>query len=104
MTKRIDSYDPNAKLPKAGTHWVWELDKPHACELIKVTEVFWNGEEWWVRTKGLMRDVAHLAHAAFLTSPESLNDLSRFWEAVTPVGGGTHGMTETRPPTPLSHA
>lgn len=94
MTKRISSYDPDALLPKVGTRWVWEIEKPHARELIEVTEVLWNGEEWWVRSKNLLTDVALMGN----TRPESLNDLSRFWEAVTPVGGGKHGLTERRSP------
>lgn len=86
----IDSYDENAPLPKVGTRWVWEIDKPHARCLIEVTEVKWNGEEWWVRTKALLPD------SFPATAGEPLNDLSRFWEAVTPVGGGMRDMTERR--------
>jgi hypothetical protein len=86
-TRRVNSYDPNAPLPGVGSIYVWELDEPHACELIKVTEVFWNGEEWWVRTVRLH------APAVFGEPPGHLNDLSRFWEAVTPV-------RETRTPRP----
>jgi hypothetical protein len=96
MTKRIDSYDPDALLPKVGTRWVWEIEKPHARELIEVTEVFWNGEEWWVRSKNLLRDSVQLGSSQNLN--ETVNDLSRFWEAVTPVGGGHHGLTERRSP------
>jgi hypothetical protein len=98
MTKRIDSYDSNAKLPKAGSRWVWEIDKPHARELIEVVETLWNGEEWWVRTCSL------LPGEFPSDTPTNLNDLSRFWEAVTPVGGGTHGLTEHRIPPPVSDA
>lgn len=96
MTKRISSYDRDALLPKVGTRWVWEIEKPHARELIEVTEVFWNGEEWWVRTRDVLRDVAIMQ--ALPGGGEHPNDLSRFWEAVTPVGGGTHGLTERRTP------
>jgi hypothetical protein len=81
MRKRVSSYNPDAPLPGIGSIYVWELDLPHACELIKVTEVFWNGEEWWVRTVRL-HDA--LANSVFSSGPH-LNDLSRFWEAVTPV-------------------
>lgn len=94
---RISSYDKTAKLPKVGTRWVWEIEKPHARELIEVTEVFWNGEEWWVRTKSLLVDVAVMGRE-MRASNEFLNDLSRFWEAATPVGGGMHGLTERREP------
>jgi hypothetical protein len=93
--RRISSYDSDALLPKLGTRWVWEIDSPHARELIEVVEVRWNGEEWWVRTKSLLTDAAHLPSLS--GSNEALNDLSRFWEAVTPVGGGTYGLTERRP-------
>jgi hypothetical protein len=92
MTKRVNSYDPNARLPGVGGIYVWELDQPHARDLIEVTEVFWNGEEWWVRTKTLMRGPDHMLFG--VPCPAShLNDLSHFWEAVTPV-------RETRTPRP----
>lgn len=81
MPRRVNSYDENAPLPGIGSIWVWELDSPSARELIEVVEVFWNGEEWWVRTKTLLPN---------LTFPGSgrdtaLNDVGRFWEACTPV-------------------
>jgi hypothetical protein len=80
-SRHVSSYDRNAPLPGIGSIYVWELDKPAACELIRVTEVFWNGEEWWVRTVRLHQDIP-----ISLGGPTShLNDLSRFWEAVTPV-------------------
>jgi hypothetical protein len=91
MPKRVNSYDPDARLPGVGGIYVWELDQPHACELIKVTEVFWNGEEWWVRTVRLHDPLAN-SYFATATS-EYLNDVGRFWEAVTPV-------RETRTPRP----
>jgi len=91
--KRVSSYDPDAPLPGTGSVWVWELDLPHACELIKVTEVFWNGEEWWVRTVRLHDPLANSTYPPFAKPSEHLNDLSRFWEAVTPV-------RETRTPRP----
>jgi hypothetical protein len=53
MSKRVNDYDPNAKSPGVGGTHVWELDQPHACELIKVTEVFWNGTRW-ITLAGLM--------------------------------------------------
>lgn len=81
-SERVSSYDPNAPRPEVGSVWVWEIDQPTARELIRVTEVFWNGEEWWVRTDAL--------RVRTDTSPPAshLNDLSRFWEACTPVGRG----------------
>jgi hypothetical protein len=85
--KRVSSYDPRAPLPGIDSIWVWELDDPGACELIKVTEVFWNGEEWWVRT-------IKLHDPGIFSGPtQHLNDLGRFWEAVTPV-------RQTRTPRP----
>jgi hypothetical protein len=88
----VDSYDPLAKTPLVGSCWVWEIDKPHARELVEVTEVKWNGEEWWVRSKGLLR-----AQVAFgRDGDEPWNDLSRFMQAVTPVGGTTHSLLEQR--------
>lgn len=84
--EKVDEYDPDAKLPKAGTRWIWEIDKPHARELLEVVDVFWNGEQWWVRTKRLG---ARIRVLGFDREPEGgyLNELGRFWQAVTPVGG-----------------
>lgn len=73
---RTDSHDRQAARPVAGTLWAWEPGKPHAAALIKVTEVRWNGEEWWVRARILAGSVT-----AGLAGREYLNDLSRFWEA-----------------------
>jgi hypothetical protein len=84
MRKRVSSYNPRAPLPGVGSIYVWELDVPHACELIKVVEVFWNGEEWWVRTERLHAPLANLWYPPNPAAVQ-LNDLSRFWEAVTPV-------------------
>lgn len=80
---RVDSYDRNSRCPRVGSVYVWELDEPHACELIKVTEVTWNGEEWWVRTELLHKSLANTSYSP--TVAPQLNDLSRFWEAVTLV-------------------
>lgn len=91
---RVNSYDPDALLPKVGTRWVWEIDDPGARELIEVTEVNWNGEEWWVKTKSLL--VGDTIPRSLGGRSEFLNDIGRFWEAVTPVGGGTRGLTERR--------
>jgi hypothetical protein len=93
MGKRVNSYDPDARLPGIGGIYVWELDQPHACELIKVTEVFWNGEEWWVRTERLHHQTLVNTFYPRQRDIECLNDVSRFWEAVTPV-------RETRTPRP----
>ncbi len=90
--KRVSSYDRRAPLPGIGSIWVWELDVPHACELIKVVEVFWNGEEWWVRTERLHKPLVNLWYPDN-PSAVQLNDIGRFWEAVTPV-------RQTRTPRP----
>lgn len=87
----VSSYDENAPRPKVGTRWVWEIDNPGARELIEVTEVMWNGEEWWVRTKPLLGGPP----LNVMGNPEPLNDLGRFWEAVTPVGYFTKRMLDT---------
>lgn len=91
--RRVNSYDTDARLPKIGTRWMWEIDKAHARELIEVIEVFWNGEEWWVLTKTLLPNWSIPP-----STGAHLNDLSRFWEAVTPVGGSMHGLIEHREP------
>lgn len=83
MTARVDSYDRNAPTPPPGSRWVWEIDKPHAIEVIEVVETTWNGEEWWVRTKSLLPNMTY-PHR----TEDAWNDLSRFTEAVTPIGAG----------------
>jgi hypothetical protein len=48
-------------------------------------QVKWNGEEWWIKTTSLLEAMrrVRVPRAARTT----LNDLSRFMEACTPVGG-----------------
>jgi len=76
------------RLPKPGSYWVWEIDAGHARALIEVRKVFWNGEEWWVRTRSLLPALREKAFTPLSDpDPTDLNCLSRFWEAVTPVGG-----------------
>lgn len=70
MSNQFDSYEPRARTPAIGSTWIWELHKPHARERVEVSDVRWNGEEWWVAT-----DNSHGRH---------WNDLSRFWEASLP--------------------
>ena len=72
LRERWESYEPRAEKPAAGSTWIWEPNKPHARERVRVVAVTWNGEEWWVRTAS--RD----------NGSEHLNDLSRFWEACWP--------------------
>lgn len=93
---RVSSYNPNAPLPGVGSIYVWELDVPHACELIKVVEVFWNGEEWWVRTENLHSRTLVNSFYPRHADAVQLNDLGRFWEAVTPV----REVRTPRPPLP----
>lgn len=88
--RHVNSYDERASLPGLDSIWVWELDQPHARELIQVVDVFWNGEEWCVRTKTLL---PHREPFPGDPEPTYLNDVSRFWEAVTPV-------RQTRTPRP----
>jgi hypothetical protein len=76
----VSSYDRNARRPRVGSHWVWEIDHPSARELVEILEVKWNGEEWWVKTKSLMKDALN-----YNRSNECWNDLSRFWEASSAV-------------------
>lgn len=83
--RRVSSYDPTARTPAPGSRWVWEIDKPHARALIEVIETWWNGEEWWVHTRTLLPNLTYpLTHSP--TADDHWNDLSRFCEAVTPVG------------------
>jgi hypothetical protein len=80
LPRAVNSYDRDAPLPRVGTRWVWEIDSPEARCLIEVTNVLWNGEEWWVRTLALIPD------SYPTTKTEFFNDVGRFWEACLPVG------------------
>lgn len=88
----VNSYDVDAPLPSIGTRWVWEIDTPAARALTEVIAVKWNGEEWWVETKTLLPDSFPATRATHL------NDLGRFWEAVTVVGGALAGRIVVRRP------
>jgi hypothetical protein len=66
----FNSYEQRADLPAVGSTWVWEPLKAHARENVTVTEVKWNGEEWWVETES--------------RKGKYWNDLSRFWGACVP--------------------
>lgn len=79
--------DRHTLIPKIGSHWVWEVSDPWARCLIRVGEVKWNGEEWWVCAEQLT-----IAQPIGEREPKDVvgshwNDLYRFWEAVTPIGG-----------------
>lgn len=79
---RISSYDEDAPVPAEGSEWIWEKRARTWDEIpvlvpaaqreinirVKVEETKWNGEEWWVKISGYW------------------NDLSRFWQAVSPAG------------------
>lgn len=38
-------------LPEIGSQWWWEPTLPHAASLLVVTDVQWNGEEWWISAR-----------------------------------------------------
>ncbi len=72
--------DSSVLIPKVGSTWIWERGKPHAEEYIVVTKVEWfdNGVEYNVWT-------ARIDEKPFSSGSDVVvNDLSRFWEAVTP--------------------
>lgn len=79
-------------LPKVGTRWIWEIDSPHARTLVEVDDVKWNGEEWWVYLRRLATDVPIAEREPDETGVYP-NELDRFWEACTPVGGRRDDLT-----------
>ena len=54
-----------------GKCFVWEPLQPHARSLCVVSQVIWNGEDWWVESISLE------------TRKVSRNEYGRFMEAVT---------------------
>lgn len=70
----VNSYDPEAPTPALGSQWLWANDQPNfplgSRENVTVVQVDWNGEEWWVQTKG--------PRGLFWT------DVNVFWEGVRP--------------------
>lgn len=84
---RVDSYEATALHPKVGTVWVWEVSKPAARCLVQVTDVKWNGEEWWVECEQLTADGWRPAGVPTFDKRRHWNDLSRFMEACLPVVG-----------------
>jgi hypothetical protein len=86
--KRVNSYDQDAPTPAIRSRWIWELGKPWAQETITVTDVKWNGEEWWVCTvcddRPRRGPVTGNMYGVIPGRPY-WNDLSRFWEAVSPL-------------------
>jgi hypothetical protein len=85
---RVNSYEKDAATPAIGSRWIWEPNKSFTREVVTVTDVTWNGEEWWVLTIGDDRP-----RRSFITGDISgvilgrsyWNDLSRFWESVRPI-------------------
>lgn len=91
----VSSYDHEAPVPEKGSVWMWEPAKPHARQRLEVTEVKWNGEEWWIKSKNLPTKPLKRQSADWLicaqrgpwasrVGDESWNDLSRFWQATRP--------------------
>jgi hypothetical protein len=97
MDQYISDYDPKAPLPKIGSRWIWEIDSPHARTLVEIDDVRWNGEQWWVYLRQLSTNVPIAERDRLDETGVYANDLSRFWEACTPVGGRAEDMTEHRP-------
>lgn len=83
-TRNANEYDPNALLPKIGTVWIWEIRSPLAMAVIRVFDVFWNGEQWFVATQTLLGSKTMYGDEIDRES-EHVNELGRFWEAVTPT-------------------
>lgn len=70
-------------VPSIGSTWIWEPEKPHARQYVRVTDVHWNGEEWWVeseRLNGLLK-----ARPPLPDGKRYWNELSRWVEATVLV-------------------
>lgn len=66
-------------LPEVGSVWEWEPLKDHARCTVEVTDLRWNGEEWWVTSRDVSSDET------------ALNSLDRWVEAtvlIRSVEGG----------------
>jgi hypothetical protein len=87
--RRVSSYDRDAPTPAVGSRWIWERGSPHAEETITVSSVKWNGEEWWVEVVVGRRATRSPSYGVVPGNPY-WNDLSRFWEAVSPAGAWAH--------------
>lgn len=73
----VSTYDRDAPRPELGSRWTWARNQPAWSPLnpggareddVVVTEVKWNGEEWWVQTRG--------------PRGEFWTDVNVFWEGV----------------------
>ena len=97
MYSCVNSYDRDAPTPAIGSRWVWEPRSPFARETITVTEVEWNGEEWWVCTicddRPRIGPVTGQTYGVIPGKPY-WNDLSRFWEAVSPIPRSVTDLTK----------
>ncbi len=88
IPRRVNSYDRDAPTPAIKSRWVWEYGKPHAQETITVTDVRWNGEEWWVEAVADDRPLRvwpRRGEFGVRAGKPYWNDLGRFWEAVSAV-------------------
>ena len=87
---RGSSYDPDRIRPIVGSRWVWGTD------VIVVSKVIWNGEEWWIET----RFAKHADWPDSLVPARHLNDVDHFWDNVYRVaskaGPGTNPKGATR--------
>jgi excisionase family DNA binding protein len=59
-------------LARPGEVWHWQPALPHASELVTVLRCWWNGEEWWVKTRSG-------------DGQEHLNELSNFLRSAVVV-------------------
>jgi hypothetical protein len=80
--KRANSYDCGAPTPAVGSRWVWELGDRRAQQDVRVTDVMWDGEEWWVELA--VTDLPRW-RSGVVSGGHYWNDLGRFWEACSPV-------------------
>lgn len=94
-------YPESVRLPLMGSRWVWELELDHARCMIEVTAIFAKGVDWWVTSRVLHEYMPPIVLESLETlgssrvqSIEASNELNRFWEAVTPIGGSKSDLSE----------
>lgn len=63
-------------VPSVGSVWLWEPMSPHAWEVVRVTDVIWNGEEVMVESEPLKPSALVMADG-----PKVWNDFGRWIEA-----------------------
>lgn len=91
--------EPLLRLPHRESRWVWEIDQARSRKMIMVTNVVFNGEEWWVTTITLPD--APVKFLGDLEIPqEHYNELDRFWEACakSPIGGRLEDLSNAISP------